>query len=214
MAGSVGEKDGAGGNLSRDLFERAKAGDREALDELFGFYWPKVLKAVRRGMGEGLRRFVDSYDEVQGTLEEAFRLFPAFEWRGAGSFKYWLYTLARNRLKKDAKFYSAKKRGGGKLPRSLHPAGSGARRIDPADSMTGSRLAQMKERKIRVLRALEKMEPEKREILELREYLGLTHLEIAEALGLEPDAARMRVVRAREALVKAIMEVRKEEMPP
>jgi RNA polymerase sigma-70 factor (ECF subfamily) len=200
--------------LTRELVQRAQAGDREALDELFGYYWPQVLQAVRRKLGVKLRRFEDSFDVVQGTLEEALRVFPSFEWQGEASFKYWLYKLAHNRLRKDAHFYSAQKRGGGKLPDFLKIGGVAGEGARPKDSMTSSRLAQMNERKMRVRRALEKLAPEQREILEMREYLGLSHVEIGEALDLDPDAARMRVVRAKESLVKAIMEVKKEEQPP
>ena len=80
--------------------------------------------------------------------------------------------------------------------------------------MTSSRLAQMNERKVRVRLALDKLTPEKREILEMREYLGLSHSEIGQALSIEPEAARMRVVRAKESLVKAIMEVKREAKLP
>jgi len=55
--------------LTQGLVQKAQAGDRNALNELFSYYWPQVLQAVRRKMGMGLRRFVDSYDVVQGTLE-------------------------------------------------------------------------------------------------------------------------------------------------
>ena len=202
-----------GKDLSKELVESAQRGDRDALNERFAFSWPQVLQAVRRKMGSRLRRFQDSYDVVQGTLEEAFRQFKNFQWQGEGSFKYWLYTLARNRLRKDAHFYSAKKRGGGKLPGFLKTGRAGDGGFRPADTMTGSRLAQMNERKIRVRLAMDRLDREKREILELREYLGLSHMEIGQALRLEPDAARMRVVRAKEALVKAIMEVKQEEQP-
>jgi len=201
-------------DLTRELVQRAQNGDHEALNELFGFYWPQVLNAVRRKMGVRLRRFQDSYDVVQDTLEEALRDFPSFRWQGEGSFKYWLYSLARNRLRKDAHFFAAQKRGGGKLPVFLKTGGVAEDALSPQESMTSSRLAQMNERKIRVRRALEKLAPDKREILEMREYLGLSHIEISEALGIETDAARMRVVRAKEALVKAIMEVRTEEQLP
>jgi RNA polymerase sigma-70 factor (ECF subfamily) len=201
-------------DLTRELVQRAQKGDREALDELFGYYWPQILQAVRRKMGVRLRRFEDSFDVVQGTLEEALRLFPTFRWQGEGSFKYWLYTLATTKLRKDAHFFTAQKRGGGKLPEFLKTGGVTDDGFRPKDSMTSSRMAQMNERKMRVRRALEKLSPEKREILEMREYLGLSHAEIAEALGLDPDAARMRVVRAKESLVKAIMEVKKEEQLP
>ena len=200
--------------LTQGLVQKAQAGDRNALNELFSYYWPQVLQAVRRKMGMGLRRFVDSYDVVQGTLEEAVRLFPTFKWQGEGSFKYWLYSLIRSRIRTDARFYAAKKRGGGKLPRFLKTGGVNDSAVHPKDSMTSSRLAQMNERKGRVRRALDKLSPDKKEILEMREYLGLSHQEIGQALGVEPDTARMRVGRAKEALVKAIMESKKEEEPP
>lgn len=201
-------------DLTKELVQRAQAGDRAALNELFGFYWPQVLSAVRRKMGVHLRRFQDSVDVVQDTLEEALRAFPSFRWQGEGSFKYWLYSLARNRLRKDAHFYGAQKRGGGKLPGFLKTGDIPQDAMTAGEPMTTSRLALMNERKMRVRRALDKLPADKREILEMREYLGLSHVEISEALGIEADTARMRVVRAREALIKAIMDVRREDLPP
>ncbi len=207
--------DNAQGDPTQELVARAQGGDQDALNELFRLYWPQVLKAVRQRMGEKLRRFEESLDVVQDTLEEAYRSFPDFHWQGEGSFKYWLYNMALNRIRKSAHFFSAQKRGGGKLPGFLKV---GAAEMDdgfrPKDSRTASRLALMNERKMRVRRALTKLTSEEREILEMREFLGLSHADIGNAFGIEPDAARMRVVRAKENLVRAIMKVRMEEREP
>ncbi len=198
------------GDPTRALVQRAQSGDQEALNELFGLYWPQVLAAVRRRMGDRLRLFEESRDVVQDTLEEALRSFPSFRWQGEGSFKYWLYTLATNRIRKHAHFFSAQKRGGGKLPSFLKVGAVGQEGAGPTDSRTASRLAQMNERRIRVHRAMERLSTEQRELLEMREILGLSHGEIGQALGIGPDAARMRVVRAKETLISKIMEIKRE----
>ena len=200
-----------GGDPTRDLVARAQSGDREALNELFGFYWPQVLAAVRRRMGDRLRLYEESIDVVQDTLEQALRSFQSFRWQGEGSFKYWLYTLATNRIRKHANFFAARKRGGGRLPAFLMTGAAGEAPRGPADSRTSSRMAQMNERKLRVNRAMEKLPADKRELLEMREVLGLSHAEIGQALGIEPDAARMRVVRAKEALVRTLLSLKREE---
>jgi len=199
-----------GEDLTEELVQRAQAGDGEALNELFGYYWPQVLQAVRRSMGVKLRRFEESIDVVQSTLEEALRLFPGFRWQGEGSFKYWLYRLAQNRLRKDANFFTAEKRGGGELPAFLGTGAAGNEGFAPKDSMTSSRMAQMNEKRLRILKSLERLDEPKREVLEMREYLGLSHKEIGEALGIDTDTARMRVVRAKEALVKTMMELKRD----
>lgn len=199
------------GDPTKKLVQRAQSGDQAALNELFGYYWPQVLAAVRRKMGDRLRLFEESRDVVQDTLEDALRSFPSFRWKGEGSFKYWLYSLATNRIRKHAHFFSAQKRGGGKLPSFLKVGAVGKEGASsPRDSRTASRLAQMNERRIRVHRAMERLSAEQREIIEMREILGLSHSEIGQALGIGPDAARMRVVRAKESLINTIMEIKRE----
>lgn len=55
-----------------------------------------------------------------------------------------------------------------------------------------------------VARAVEALPPEHREVVALRYLSGLSYEEVAERLGVSPGAARMRAMRAREALARAL----------
>ena len=82
-----------------DLVRDAQEGDREALEQLFARYYPRVLKIVRLRLGAKLRQRVESIDVVQDVFTTAVRIFPRFEMRSEGSLVHWLSKLAENTLR-------------------------------------------------------------------------------------------------------------------
>jgi RNA polymerase sigma factor (sigma-70 family) len=71
----------------------------------------------------------------------------------------------------------------------------------PAGSQDDVRVTQLDEAKSQaVVCALQELSPSLRSVVELRVFNGLTHVETARALGIDPTAVRVRWIRARRIL--------------
>lgn len=82
----------------RRLVERAQRGDREALGDLYSFYFPRVYRYVAGR--------VRSTQDAEDVTEEIFLRVVAhlgrFRWRGA-PFGAWLFRIARNEVVSHAR---------------------------------------------------------------------------------------------------------------
>ena len=58
---------------TRNLIDRARKGEREAIEELFARIYPDLLQAVRFRLGPTLRERLDSLDIAQSVYLEAYR---------------------------------------------------------------------------------------------------------------------------------------------
>lgn len=172
---------------SQTLLERARGGDRQALEELLARHQTQVY---RFGL-KMCRNPEDAQDVLQDTLLAMAR--GVRDFRGASSISTWLYTIARS--------YCIKKRRRSTFaPAETHSldtdaAAEAAARADPSKSPEEALADQQ------VARALEQaiggLEPKYREVLLLRDEEGLTALEVAEVLGLGVQAVKSRLHRAR-----------------
>jgi RNA polymerase sigma-70 factor (ECF subfamily) len=171
------------------LLERARSGDRAALEELLERHQAQVY---RFGM-KMCRDPEDAKDVLQDTLLAMAR--GVRDFRGASSISTWLYTIARS--------FCIKKRRKSKFApdeRSLYSdaAPEAALLADPArrpdEAVSG------REIEIALEQAIGALEPAYREVLVLRDVEGLTAPEVAEVLGLTAEAVKSRLHRARLAV--------------
>src|SRR5689334_11245834 len=170
-----------------DLLERARAGDRVALEKLLERHQAQVY---RFGM-KMCRDPEDAKDVLQDTLLAMAR--GVRDFRGASSISTWLYTVARSfciKKRRRSKFAPAEDRS---LDTDVAPE---ARSLaDPAKSadevLAGRRVEQALEQ------AIDALEPMYREVLILRDVEGLTAPEVAEVLGVSVQAVKSRLHRAR-----------------
>ena len=58
---------------TRSLIDRARKGEKEAIEELFARIYPDLLQAVRFRLGPTLRDRLDSLDIAQSVYLEAYR---------------------------------------------------------------------------------------------------------------------------------------------
>ena len=190
-----------------DLIRRAQAGQRPALNTLFGRFRPTVLDLARRRLGGRLRSKEDPEDLAQTTLREAVRDFPRYEYRGQRSFLNWLARILQNKIRDKAEFYQAAKRDTSKdvgftLTRSdgddivFEPAA-------PARSTT--RMLERDEEFATLHEHLESLSPLHREAIRLVFFEGLTLREAGRRMGgRSEDAVRMLVRRAADRLRKSL----------
>jgi RNA polymerase sigma-70 factor (ECF subfamily) len=173
-----------------ELLDRARAGDRVALEGLLERHQAQVYRFGRRMC----RDEEDAKDVVQETLIAMAR--GVRDFRGASSLSTWLFTIARS-------FCIKKRRRSRFAPQEERSIDTDAplevgRLADPArtpeDIVAGQEVEQALERAIAAL------SPPLREVLLLRDAEGLTAPEVGEVLGISPQAVKSRLHRARLAV--------------
>jgi RNA polymerase sigma-70 factor (ECF subfamily) len=177
------------------LLDRARTGDRRALEDLIGRHQRRVY---RFGL-KMCRDPEDAKDVLQETLLAAARTVKDF--RGASSVSTWLYTIARSfciKKRRRSKFAPEQEE-------SLDSPAPGleARQVvdpsrSPEDELAGRQV------EIALERAISGLDPMYREVLVLRDVEGLTAPEVAEVMGLTVEAVKSRLHRARVAVREAI----------
>jgi RNA polymerase sigma-70 factor (ECF subfamily) len=181
-------------NSTLSLLTRAKAGDQEALDDLFARYLPMLSRWARGRLPRWVRDGSDTQDLVQETLLQTFRKIDGFEHRGEGAFQAYLRQAVMNRIRDAVR----------KAHR--HPPREELDPQAPDDNASPLELAIGSEALERYDAALERLEETDRALVVARVELGLSYAEVAAATGKpSPNAARMAVSRA---LVKLAQEIR------
>lgn len=188
---------------SFDLIRRAQAGDRESLDRLFERYYERVRCVVRMRIGPRLRARLEVDDILQETFCVAVRDFHAFEVRDEGSFINWLARVAEHKITEAADYHGAEKRDWMReTPLRIAPASSSVDSAQITSEPAASSAApfddvSLKEQKARVEASIAELDEDLREVIVLRDYLGMSWEQVAEQTGHpSPAAARMKHARA------------------
>jgi len=176
------------------LLDRARQGDRRALDALLIKIEPSVHK-----FGLKLCRDDEAAQEVlQETLLTAARHLSTF--RGDSALSTWLYMVAKSvciKQRRRSKFAPA-------VVESLDAAheatasATGSSIERPDDSLERAELGE------HLQRAIAALEPMYRDVLVLRDVEGLSASEVAEALELSVEAVKSRLHRARTRVREAL----------
>lgn len=152
----------------------------------------RVLELVRRSLGPRLRRRLESHDVAQDVLLAIHRDVETHDPTRTRDFMDWVAGVVRNRIRNLADYHGAARRTpereaslGGVLP-------------EHADAGPGpDEAAVLRHDMVRLVRALEQLDEDQRQLILLREYEGRSWTEIARACGKPtPDAARMAHARA------------------
>ncbi|HQY60444.1 MAG: sigma-70 family RNA polymerase sigma factor [Myxococcales bacterium] len=168
---------------SQSLIDRARAGERAALEELL----ESVAPSIHRFGLRMCRNTHDADDVLQDTLLSVTKHLAEFE--GRSSLTSWVFALTRSAC--------ARRRRGLKNQPPVsddrmadEPHAGRSPEAETADHELGEALG----------RALDALPEEHREVVMLRDVEGLTAPETAEALGVSVDAVKSRLHRARDAL--------------
>lgn len=170
-----------------DLLRRARAGDAEALNDLFRRHLPPLRRWARGRLPRWTRDLRDTEDLVQETLAQTLRRIDAFEPRHEGALQAYLRQALLNRVRDEVR----------RLNR--YPAAAG---LDDSDRYADSAASPLeeaigKEALERYEAALQRLKPEEREIIVARVEMQQSYQQIAATHGKSsPDAARMAVTRA------------------
>ncbi len=188
-----GEKAGRprGAELAESaLVERGRHGDLEAFDGLVAAYQDWVYNVAYRITGNA----EDARDAAQETFVKAFRALPRY--RPQAAFGTWLYRIAVNTA------LDIVRRRRAVPPASLDDA------ILPGGVYNPEEEAERGEVRRRVHQALQRLSPEHRAVVVLRDLQGLAYEEIAAVLGIPVGTVRSRLSRARDALRGLLQDLR------
>jgi RNA polymerase sigma-70 factor (ECF subfamily) len=167
------------------LLERAKAGDREAIDVLFTRHIPLLRRWASGRLPRWARDIAETQDLVQETVLQVFKRVEAFEPRGEGALQAYLRQAVMNRIRNEF-------RSKGRRP-SFEDLDDQA----PGDGTSPLDAAIRQEQLDRYETALSRLSEQERDLIIARVEVGLTYEEMAEALGKPSwNAARMATARA------------------
>lgn len=139
----------------------------------------------------------DAEDVAQEAFIKAYRNLGSF--RGESRFSGWLYRLCYN-----AAMDHIRKNRDPNLRSLTNDDGSDAE-LDVADpAPTPEESADRKETQRIVREAVAMLDDDKREILVMREFSGMSYTAIAEALGIEEGTVKSRISRARASLAEIL----------
>ena len=178
------------------LVQRARGGDRAALDALCARYLPRLQRWAHGRLPAWARGAVDTQDLVQLTLAQVVRRIEAFEPRHEAAFQAYVRQALLNQLRDEIR----------RMQRAApqDPLGTARASSDPSplEQAIGAELLESYEA------ALQRLKPDDREAIIARVEMGLSWSELAETLGKNSAAsAQMAVSRALVRLAREMSHV-------
>lgn len=185
---------GAGApDATSTLLERARAGDRAAVDALFARCLPPLLRWSRGRLPQWARDLAETQDVVQDAVIQTFKHLETFDARGEGALQAYLRQAVMNRIRDHIRRV-------GRRPVATE-LDSQHEHADPSplEQAVGRETVERYEA------ALARLSDADRELIVASVELGYTPEQVAEATGrASADAARKA---ARRALVKLAEEM-------
>ena len=145
-----------------------------------------------------VRNQEDAEDLTQEVFFRAYRSLAQFE--GRSSLKTWLYRIATNVSQNEIRRRSRR-------PQESQTSMDVLGEVLPAKETTPEAHAIAQSQKELLAQALASLKPAASEALKLKDLEQRPYIEIAEMLGISQSAAKMRVQRARLALVEAYQQL-------
>lgn len=175
------------------LLTRARAGDDQALNDLFARYLPALQRWASGRLPRWARDIAETQDLVQETLVQTFKKIDGFENRGEGALHAYLRQAVMNRIRDELRRAGRRPLAAPLDPEAADPGQS------PLEAAIGTETVERYET------ALLRLSPPDRDLVVGRVELGLSYPELAEIMQKpSPDAARMAVGRALLKLAEAL----------
>jgi RNA polymerase sigma-70 factor (ECF subfamily) len=172
-------------DATRELLHRAKAGDREALEQLMSRYLPRLRRWASGRLPMYARSLLDTADLVQDTLLRVIEGLDRVEVRGPGGFQAYVRTAVLNRIRDEVR-WAGRRPGPDGVPETLPD-----RQPTPIENAIGAELLERYEA------GMARLDEKHRQLLHLRIELDFDYEEIAAMTGRESrNTARMAVQRA------------------
>lgn len=170
----------------RDLAALATTGGCEAaFTTLFKRYAPALNEFISRKLGV---RYQLADDIAIEAWADAYRGLEDF--RGEASFRTWIYTIALNRIRIRIRALNAKKR---RVPDDYDPP----RCIKSTEERIHLRME--------LDRVLSELPPKAAQVLVLKEFIGMSHQEIADRMGVTVGTSKAQLHRGKELARLSLM---------
>lgn len=176
----------------QNIIRAAKAGKETAFEELVTAYEKKVYQLAFRYTGNEF----DAFDVSQEVFLRVFRFLPQFNEQS--KFSTWLYRIAVNVCKDFVRKRKMKNEISLDVPDD-DDEGSFAAEI-PDLRFNPETEAERRELRDAIADGIESLPERHREILILRDVVGLSYDEIGNTLALEQGTVKSRIARARDRL--------------
>ena len=169
---------------TEDLIAAAQTGESEAQEELVQRHRDALDHHIRLRVGTHLRTRLEIEDVFQETFAKALQSLESFRWQGECSFLRWLKSIAENQI-----LALAKKHGRDQVLLVEKPE-------LPREDDSPAVLVRRGERFDRLRSALDRLDPEYREVIVLARLKGLRLREVAERMHRSPNAVAHLLSRA------------------
>ncbi len=182
------------------LVDRLRGGDAAAFETLVRTHGGRLLAVARRMMGGNE---ADARDVVQDALLQAHRAIASFN--GTSRLSTWLHRVVVNAAL--MKLRSRRRRPEESIDDLLPRFEDDGHRAEERNEWAtpGEELAQRRETRMMVRRLIDRLPESYRTVLLMRDIEDLDTEEVAELLGITPNAVKVRLHRGRQAL-KALVE--------
>jgi RNA polymerase sigma-70 factor (ECF subfamily) len=181
-------------DLAEPLLDGLRRGDGRAFEELVRLYSGRLLALAKRILGSEH----DARDAVQDAMVSVFRSIDRFD--GSAKLSTWLHRIVVNAAL--MKLRSQRRRPEESIDDLLpHFDAKGNWQSEPARWLTpGDVLLEQRENRALVRRSIERLPDTLRVVLVLRDIEELDTEEVARLVEITPNAVKIRLHRARQAL--------------
>jgi RNA polymerase sigma-70 factor (ECF subfamily) len=182
------------------LVAAARRGEADALGRLVEPYRNYLRLLARLEVGRRLQTKLDASDLVQETFLQAQRAFPDFRGASQGELLQWLRRILASRLSKTVRRYFGTQRRDLDVERDLGRSSRALQGILVASQTSPSGGAGRSEQAVRLANAVERLAPDYREVIVLRNLRGLPFRDVAEVMGRSRDSVHKLWARALDKL--------------
>jgi RNA polymerase sigma-70 factor (ECF subfamily) len=196
---------------TEDLLADARRGDGDAVNRLLEGHRDAVRRMIDLRMDNVLKRRVDASDLVQEVMIEANRRLHGYLQDPVLPFHLWLRQMAKDRLIDAHRRHRQAARRSIDREQPLVAAARDQSSLDLAAQLhdrqlTPAAAAAWQELQRRFEAACKRMDDQDQEIIVMRHFEHLANGEAAASLGLTPQAASMRYMRAMRRLRELLNE--------
>ena len=186
---------------THELIQTAKAGDADAVNALLDRHRQAIRRMVQMRIDKAIASRLDASDVVQDVLMEASRRLHDYMQNPGLPFHLWLRQLAKDQIIDMHRQHRVAQRRSVDRERSLDAKFADQSSLDLAAQLQDHELTPAaatirRELEQRFLCALQDLDDDDREIIQMRHQEQLSNTEVAAALGLSQPAAGMRYLRA------------------
>jgi RNA polymerase sigma-70 factor (ECF subfamily) len=179
------------------LLQQIRAGDRQAVEQLFARHRPYLHRFVELRLDPRLRPRVDASDVVQEACLDALARLDAYLERPPMPLRLWLRQIALDRTLKARRHHlgTARRTLDREVPLPEQPSLLLAGRL-LAGGPTPSEHLDRRELARRLRQAVAQLPEADREVILMRHFEGLSNQEVGCVLGIDPATASKRHGRA------------------